>query len=47
MHGPQYQDKGVDFAQTLTDEPWGAQTFVVRDLDGNLVLFSAPGVSAE
>lgn len=41
-----YQETGVDFNQTLTQEPWGAQTFVVRDPDGNLVLFSAPGVSA-
>ena len=42
----QYQDRGVDFSQALTQEPWGAHTFVIRDPDGNLVLFSAPGVSA-
>jgi uncharacterized glyoxalase superfamily protein PhnB len=41
-----YQDRGVDFAKTLTEEPWGAHTFVVRDPDGNLVLFSAPAISA-
>jgi catechol 2,3-dioxygenase-like lactoylglutathione lyase family enzyme len=39
----QYRDNGVDFSQALTDEPWGARTFIVRDPDGNLILFSAPG----
>lgn len=39
----QYRENGVDLFQTLTDEPWGARTFIVRDLDGNLILFSAPG----
>ena len=33
---------GVAFHQTLKNEPWGARTFVVRDPDGNLLLFSAP-----
>jgi uncharacterized glyoxalase superfamily protein PhnB len=31
---------GVDFAQTIRTEAWGARGFVVRDLDGNLVLFA-------
>jgi catechol 2,3-dioxygenase-like lactoylglutathione lyase family enzyme len=33
---------GVDFHQTLQREPWGAQDFIVRDPDGNLVLFAGP-----
>ncbi len=37
-----YQSDGVPFAQTLKKEPWGARTFVVRDLDGNLILFAGP-----
>ena len=35
-----YQETGVDFFQPLKQEPWGARTFIVRDLDGNLLLFS-------
>ena len=38
----QYQSAGVDFFQTLKQEPWGARTFVVRDPDGNLLLFAGP-----
>ena len=36
----EYQAKGVDFAQPLRSEPWGARTFIVRDPDGNLILFA-------
>lgn len=36
-----YRDRGVDLYRTLTTEPWGARTFIVRDPDGNLVLFAA------
>jgi len=36
----EYQDAGAAFHQTLRTEPWGARTFVVRDPDGNLVLFA-------
>ena len=36
----EYQAAGVDFAQNLRDEPWGARTFCVRDPDGNLILFA-------
>lgn len=36
----EYQNAGVDFAQPLRTEPWGARTFIVRDLDGNLLLFA-------
>jgi catechol 2,3-dioxygenase-like lactoylglutathione lyase family enzyme len=38
----EFQAAGVDFFQKLKTEPWGARTFIVRDLDGNLVLFAAP-----
>ena len=39
----EYQAAGVPFAQTLKTEPWGARTFVVRDPDGNLILFAGRG----
>jgi catechol 2,3-dioxygenase-like lactoylglutathione lyase family enzyme len=38
----EFQTAGVDFHQTLKTEPWGARTFVVRDPDGNLLLFASP-----
>ena len=38
----EYQAVGVAFHQTLKTEPWGARTFVVRDPDGNLLLFGSP-----
>ena len=31
---------GVAFHQALRTEPWGARTFIVRDPDGNLLLFA-------
>jgi catechol 2,3-dioxygenase-like lactoylglutathione lyase family enzyme len=37
-----YQVAGVRFHQTLKKEPWGARTFIVLDLDGNLILFAGP-----
>src|SRR5271169_2801977 len=39
----EFQAAGVVFHQTLKTEPWGADTFMVRDLDGNLILFSSGG----
>jgi catechol 2,3-dioxygenase-like lactoylglutathione lyase family enzyme len=36
----EFQAAGVAFAQTLKTEPWGAQTFIVRDPDGSLILFA-------
>jgi catechol 2,3-dioxygenase-like lactoylglutathione lyase family enzyme len=36
----EYQAAGVAFHQTLRTEPWGARTFIVRDPDGNLILFA-------
>jgi catechol 2,3-dioxygenase-like lactoylglutathione lyase family enzyme len=37
-----YQEAEVPFHQTLRKEPWGARTFIVRDQDGNLILFAGP-----
>jgi catechol 2,3-dioxygenase-like lactoylglutathione lyase family enzyme len=39
----EYQAAGVPFFQTLRKEPWGARTFIVKDPDGNLLLFAGPG----
>jgi catechol 2,3-dioxygenase-like lactoylglutathione lyase family enzyme len=36
----EYEQADVDFVQPLRSEPWGAQTFIVRDPDGNLLLFA-------
>ncbi len=36
------QAAGVQFHQTLKHQPWGARNFIVRDPDGNLVLFAGP-----
>jgi catechol 2,3-dioxygenase-like lactoylglutathione lyase family enzyme len=37
-----YDAAGVSFQQTLREEPWGARTFIIRDPDGNLILFAGP-----
>jgi len=39
----EFQGTGVAFCQTLRKEPWGAKTFIVKDPDGNLLLFAGPG----
>lgn len=39
----EFQSAGVEFHQALKTEPWGARTFIVRDPDGNLILFSGRG----
>jgi catechol 2,3-dioxygenase-like lactoylglutathione lyase family enzyme len=39
----EFQAAGVTFHQALRTEPWGARTFIVRDPDGNLILFSGRG----
>jgi len=36
----EFQAAGVDFFRALKQEPWGARTFIVRDPDGNLLLFA-------
>jgi catechol 2,3-dioxygenase-like lactoylglutathione lyase family enzyme len=38
----EFQSSGVAFQQTLATQPWGAKDFVVRDPDGNLLLFAGP-----
>jgi catechol 2,3-dioxygenase-like lactoylglutathione lyase family enzyme len=38
----EFQAKGVTFFQTLKRQPWGARNFIVRDPDGNLLLFAGP-----
>lgn len=38
----EFQAAGVAFFQTLRKEPWGARTFIVKDPDGNLLLFAGP-----
>ena len=37
-----YQAASVQFAQSLREEPWQAKTFIVKDPDGNLILFAGP-----
>jgi hypothetical protein len=39
----EYQSAGVAFSQALRIEPWGAETFIVKDPDGNLLLFAGRG----
>ena len=36
----EFQEEGIDFHQALRKEPWGARTFIIKDPDGNLVLFA-------
>jgi len=33
---------GVPFHRGLKDEPWGARNFIIKDPDGNLILFAGP-----
>jgi catechol 2,3-dioxygenase-like lactoylglutathione lyase family enzyme len=35
-----FKAAGAEFQQTLKRQPWGARDFVVRDPDGNLILFA-------
>ena len=37
-----FQKSDVSFVQTLTEKPWGVGDFIIRDLDGNLLLFAGP-----
>ncbi len=37
-----FQAASVPFFQTLRKEPWGARNFIVKDPDGNLLLFAGP-----
>jgi uncharacterized glyoxalase superfamily protein PhnB len=38
----EFQSAGVAFRQTLKKQPWGAKNFIVKDPDGNLLLFAGP-----
>ena len=38
----EFQSTGAPFHQELKTQPWGAKNFIVKDLDGNLLLFAAP-----
>lgn len=37
-----YQAADVPLAQPLKNDPWQARTFIVKDPDGNLILFAGP-----
>jgi catechol 2,3-dioxygenase-like lactoylglutathione lyase family enzyme len=39
----EFQTAGVAVHQALRGEPWGARTFIIKDPDGNLLLFSGDG----
>lgn len=43
----EFRAAGATLHQELRQEPWGAQTFVVKDPDGNLLLFAGPGKDGE
>ena len=38
----EFQATGVAFFQTLKTQPWGARNFIIKDPDGNLLLFAGP-----
>src|SRR2546423_14753338 len=38
----EFQPAGINFFQSLRKETWGAKTFIVKDPDGNLLLFAGP-----
>jgi uncharacterized glyoxalase superfamily protein PhnB len=38
----EFKSAGVAFHQTLKKQPWGSRNFVVKDPDGNLLLFAGP-----
>jgi catechol 2,3-dioxygenase-like lactoylglutathione lyase family enzyme len=38
----EFRGRHVDVFQAPRTEPWGARTFILRDPDGNLLLFAAP-----
>src|SRR5271156_2759264 len=38
----EFKSAGVAFHQTLKKQPWGARNFIVKDPDGNLLLFAGP-----
>ena len=38
----EFQSANVTFFQALKKQPWGARNFIVKDPDGNLLLFAGP-----
>jgi uncharacterized glyoxalase superfamily protein PhnB len=38
----EFQSVGVVFNQKLKKQPWGARNFILKDPDGNLLLFAGP-----
>ena len=38
----EFEAAGVTFAERLRLQPWGAASFIVKDPDGNLLLFAGP-----
>jgi len=38
----EYQSAGVPMHQALKEQPWGADDFIVKDPDGNLIGFASP-----
>ena len=38
----EFEAAGVTFFQALKREPWDARDFIVKDPDGNLLLFAGP-----
>ena len=38
----EFQSAGVTLHQKLKKQPWGAKNFIVKDPDGNLLLFAGP-----
>ena len=38
----EFQTAGVTLFQSLKREPWGARNFIIKDPDGNLLLFAGP-----
>jgi len=42
----EFQSAGVTFHQSLKKQPWGAKNFVVKDPDGNLLLFAGPAINS-
>jgi catechol 2,3-dioxygenase-like lactoylglutathione lyase family enzyme len=39
----EFQSADTEFFQTLETQPWGTRNFIVKDPDGNLLLFAGPG----
>ena len=39
----EFKERGVEFAQTPTKQPWGGTDFQVRDPDGNVISFVTYG----